>query len=256
VKLTARSEYWILATQYRLEMASEHAKEMEVPRIRDEEYPDVENEPLLPFNSSGPASTHNSPTNARFSLVHMLISFLLGALVQFLISRVMSGSLDLSFSSTSAVSESSLYPDPQFVPPYVGSTEVDQYPPTRPTGTDPSLFPSNVGHAGPTPTGAEPALLVTAPVYPVHSGAPGLLVPTSIPLGNSDARPDFDLLKYWGNLSPWYSNKKGAFGVDSGPEPPETCRVTGLHLLHRHGARYPTGWGVSLFRLVFESARN
>jgi hypothetical protein len=36
---------------------------------------------------------------------------------------------------------------------------------------------------------------------------------------------------------------RGAFGVHSGPETPHTCRVTGLHLLHRHGARYPTAWG-------------
>ncbi|KAJ7932197.1 phytase, partial [Mycena leptocephala] len=29
----------------------------------------------------------------------------------------------------------------------------------------------------------------------------------------------------------------------SGPEMPDTCQVTGLHLLHRHSARYPSAWG-------------
>ncbi|KAJ7850562.1 phytase [Mycena leptocephala] len=33
--------------------------------------------------------------------------------------------------------------------------------------------------------------------------------------------------------------------VHSGPETPDTCRVTGMHLLHRHGARYPSAWGLS-----------
>jgi len=120
--------------------------------------------------------------------------------------------------------------------PWVGSTEVHSYPPTGPTNYDPALFPSDVGYPGPTPTGAEPALLATAPAYPLKSGSQGLLV---VPDELSDNK--FDLLKNWGNLSPWYSNPVGTFGVETGPETPDGCSVTGLHLLHRHGARYPTG---------------
>jgi hypothetical protein len=52
----------------------------------------------------------------------------------------------------------------------------------------------------------------------------------------------FDLFKKWGNLSPWYSVKRGAYGIDSDAGAPDGCKVTGLHLLHRHGARYPTSW--------------
>ena len=119
--------------------------------------------------------------------------------------------------------------------PWVGSTEVHSYPPTNAVNYDPTLFPSNIGYPGPTPTGAEPALLATAPAYPFTSPAQGLLV---VPQEFSSNK--FPLLKKWGNLSPWYSNPVGTFGVETGPAAPESCTVTALHLLHRHGARYPT----------------
>ena len=122
--------------------------------------------------------------------------------------------------------------------PWVGSTEVHSYPPTNLINYDLSLFPSNIGYAGPTPTGAEPALLATAPAYPLHSGGQGLLL---VPDELSDKK--FELLKKWGNLSPWYSIPTGTFGVKTGPETPGGCTVTGLHFLHRHGARYPAGGG-------------
>ncbi|KAI0752965.1 phytase [Daedaleopsis nitida] len=122
---------------------------------------------------------------------------------------------------------------------HAGSTEVHNYPPSSPTNAFPSLFPSDVGYPGPTPTGAEPALLVTAPSNPIHTGAPHLLAPEALK-NNS-----FDIFTHWGNLSPWFTVKPGTFGVESGPEPPQGCRVTGLHLLHRHGARYPTGSSTS-----------
>ncbi|RDX45602.1 phytase [Lentinus brumalis] len=119
-----------------------------------------------------------------------------------------------------------------------GSTEVHNYPPASPTNAFPSLFPSDVGYAGPTPTGAEPALVATAPSYPIHTGAPHLLSPEAL---KNETKGKFDIFRHWGNLSPWFTVDRGAFGVDAGPEPPAGCRLTGLHLLHRHGARYPTG---------------
>ena len=36
---------------------------------------------------------------------------------------------------------------------------------------------------------------------------------------------------------------RGAFGIDEGAEPPAECEIKGVHILHRHGARYPTAWG-------------
>ncbi|KAH8087891.1 phosphoglycerate mutase-like protein [Cristinia sonorae] len=129
--------------------------------------------------------------------------------------------------------------------PDAGSTEVHQFPPPSPTNAFPSLFPTSVGYAGPTPTGAEPGLIQTAPAYPLHTGAPHLVSPSSFVSkhnSSSSSSSHFDLFKHWGNLSPWFSVGKGTFGVDSTPEAPETCQITGLHFLHRHGARYPTGW--------------
>ena len=120
--------------------------------------------------------------------------------------------------------------------PWVGSTVVHSYPPTSPTNDNPLLFPSDVGFPGPTPTGDEPAVVATAPAYPQDFGGQGLLI---VPDDLSDGK--FNLLEKWGNLSPWRSNPPGTFGVKSGPETPQGCSVTGLHLLHRHGARYPTG---------------
>ncbi|KAF5349620.1 hypothetical protein D9756_008974 [Leucocoprinus leucothites] len=168
--------------------------------------------------------------------------------------------------------------DAQAVPPYVGSSEVHHFPPTKPTNKFPELFPSDVGYAGATPTGAEPAIVATAPAWPMHTGAPQLVVPTELDKSHhghhhhtsemeteedSDDDDDddddededekelkhgkgkkrkFNMLEKWGNLSPWYSIERGGFGLDSGVEAPDTCRVTGLHFLHRHGARYPTEW--------------
>ncbi|KAF5324577.1 hypothetical protein D9611_004222 [Ephemerocybe angulata] len=140
-----------------------------------------------------------------------------------------------------------------FAPPWVGSSVSHNYPPTRPTNVYPSLFPTSVGYGGPTPTGAEPILIATAPAYPYQGGqcAKQMVPPTAFASDDSlklkgsakgKNSDDFRLFRSWGNLSPWYSNRKGAFGIDSTPQPPPTCRITGLHLLHRHGARYPTQW--------------
>jgi len=151
-------------------------------------------------------------------------------------------------------------------PPYVGSTQVHNYPPTKPTNAYPSLFPSNVGYAGGTPTGAEAAVIETAPAYPLHTGqcSHQLLRPASlegddskngdgsnIKNGKKGKKSKFNLFHVWGNLSPWYSVERGRFGLDSSASTPDTCQITGLHFLHRHGARYPTAWGTFLIQNPF-----
>lgn len=214
------------------------------PNPKDDYAPDeYENAPLLSSKEA-----EYSPRKRQFSLIHIFIAFLAGVLVQFFVGSVSSGSFTLfdSHLSSSGVTTNTDADNNGFVPPYVGSTEVHHYPPTDPTGVDTELFPTNVGYPGPTATGAEPAVFLTAPSYPQHSGAPGLVVPAQFTGAKTKSGKPFDLLRSWGNLSPWFSNPKGTFGVDSGPEPPETCRVTGLHFVHRHGARYPTGSSVSL----------
>ena len=55
-------------------------------------------------------------------------------------------------------------------------------------------------------------------------------------------RGSFNIMQYWGNLSPYFS-------VDSHGLPeashliPEGCEVDEVHWLQRHGARYPTTQG-------------
>jgi len=228
-------------------MGPGYSKDVEAKPNTQEDYTvdGYENEPLLSSKE-----LHYSPRKRQFSLIHIFIAFLAGILVQFFVGSVSSGSLSLSSLPSSSAVPTDTGIDSGFVPPYVGSTEVHHYPPSDPTGVDTELFPTNVGYPGPTPTGAEPAVFLTAPSYPQHSGAANLVVPPQFVGAKTKSGEPFDLLRSWGNLSPWFSNPKGTFGVDSGPEPPKTCRITGLHFVHRHGARYPTGNSKSLLSRV------
>ena len=232
-------------------MSPGYPKDVEATRNPKDDYAvdGYEHEPLLSSKE-----IKYSPQKQRFSVIHIFIAFLAGVLVQFFVGGVSSGSFSLSNSSSSPSRVSTdTDADHGFVPPYVGSTEVHHYPPTNPTGVNTEFFPTDVGYPGPTPTGAEPAIFLTAPSYPQHSGAPGLVVPSKFAGAKTKHGKPFDLLRSWGNLSPWFSNPKGTFGVESGPEPPETCRVTGLHFVHRHGARYPTGSSKPLLSEVVQT---
>jgi hypothetical protein len=189
--------------------------------------------PTIPSTSRQSACC--SSKSRTFSIPHLIFAFIAGSLACFFAQYALFGTSCYRPSSSADSSAQVL------APPYVGSTEVHNWPPATPTNDMPTLFPTDVGHAGSTPTGAEPALILTAPFYPVHTGAPQLVVPATLP-GGAKTKKHFDLFKKWGNLSPWYSVKRGAFGIDSDPGAPDGCNVTGLHLLHRHGARYPTSW--------------
>ncbi len=105
------------------------------------------------------------------------------------------------------------------------------------------LFPpeSKVGFAGPTPTGVQPGAVQTAGFYPYNTG-PSNQFPlvASRPHGEGKSSA-FDIVKYWGNLSPWYSLSSADYGLpDASPLIPDGCTITQVHLLYRHGARYPT----------------
>ncbi|KAI0367460.1 phosphoglycerate mutase-like protein [Pilatotrama ljubarskyi] len=200
---------------------------------------DPESQALLPQDNSDYPAPQPSPSGRRpYRLRHVLLAYVVGVLSAVLVEFFLCSRYSFPVWSTP---DSPLHAD--LASPDAGSTEVHNFPPSSPTNAFPSLFPSHVGHAGPTPTGAEPALVATAPSYPLHTGAPHLLGPVALDR-NSSSKSDshFDIFRHWGNLSPWFSVERGSFGLDSGPEAPDTCRVTGLHLLHRHGARYPTEW--------------
>ncbi|KAI0010048.1 histidine phosphatase superfamily [Xylariaceae sp. FL0662B] len=123
-----------------------------------------------------------------------------------------------------------------------GSATSDVYPPSG-TSADSVLFPpeSKIGFPGTTQTGAEPAAAQTAPVYPYNEGpANEFPLIVSQPSGEDEASK-FDSSKYWGNLSPWYSLSSADYGLPgASPLVPEGCSITQIHILYRHGARYPT----------------
>lgn len=203
--------------------------------------PQGESEALLSDKSNDAenvVSPPDRPTRSGYSIYHVIASFSIGvlacALGQYIIARLCASS------PYHAITPELL------APPYAGSTEVHPFPPTTPTNAFPSLFPTGLGYAGYTATGAEPALVATAPSYPVHTGAPQLVVSPSLggAKGPGAGNATFDIFKKWGNLSPWYTVDRTTFGLDTGPGAPAGCRVTGLHFLHRHGARYPTAWGM------------
>ena len=223
--------------------------DVEAPGLDDSQ--PRETESLLPRTKSLPSTSSKfcSLRQHTFGLPHITIAFVLGVLACLVAQAVIccktdkSQSSDIGNAKQDAVSA--------LAPPYVGSTSVDIFPPVKPTNVYPSLFPTDVGYPGRTPTGAEAAVVATAPAYPLHTGqcSHQLLIPKLLEgqaKGMTDEsvgfreKPKFNLFRSWGNLSPWFSVGRGRFGVDSSPTTPDTCRITGLHFLHRHGARYPT----------------
>jgi hypothetical protein len=84
--------------------------------------------------------------------------------------------------------------------------------------------------------GDEAAAIETAPATSENNDAFPLLRPdTEDKKGSS-----FNVLRSWGNLSPWYSVPNDLLPGASA-QIPEGCSLKQVHLLHRHGARYPTG---------------
>lgn len=139
--------------------------------------------------------------------------------------------------------------------PYVGSTQSAVFPPPGATITEyASLFPnaSVVGFLGPTPTGAEAQAIATAPVAALRYDTYPLVAPAN---QYTTSGPAFDLMHHWGNLGPAYS-VGGAFGLpNTSPQVPAGCELEQVHLLFRHGARYPTsGSQPSEFAALLHSA--
>ncbi|PIL31642.1 hypothetical protein GSI_06344 [Ganoderma sinense ZZ0214-1] len=127
--------------------------------------------------------------------------------------------------------------------PWAGSTVTAVFPPPGATNTGSAVdgyFPDaqEVGHPGPTPTGDEAWVIETAPVAPEKHDVYPLVDPVAAQAPVN--RPSFDPMRYWGNLSPWWSLGENAFGLKATAKVPSGCELTQVHLLHRHGARYPT----------------
>ncbi|KAG8843118.1 hypothetical protein FRB91_003593 [Serendipita sp. 411] len=62
-------------------------------------------------------------------------------------------------------------------PADIGATVTHEYPPLSPTNAIPEMFPTEIGYPGPTATGAEPGLVLTAGSHPSWKGTDGLVRP-------------------------------------------------------------------------------
>jgi hypothetical protein len=187
-------------------------------RHRSAPYDEEEIEMLMPGVRPLPPAEYKSGRTASRTLYFLSFA---GGILGCVLVQAIAGALRPS-SSVLASAES--------------ATNVSHFPPHRPTNWAPSLFPPHVGYPGPTPTGAEAAVLATASAYPVHLGSAGLVAPAFIP--GTNRSDGFNLFRSWGSLSPWYSVNSADFGLpDAGVNAPESCRITGVHFLHRHGAR-------------------
>ncbi|KAH9467827.1 hypothetical protein Pst134EA_011448 [Puccinia striiformis f. sp. tritici] len=122
-----------------------------------------------------------------------------------------------------------------------------------------NLFPSgkSIGFQGPTEIGKEPFVAVTGPVAPTQQSYFPLVSPVQV------SNDSFDPLRSWGYLSPFHSLPSDAFGLSgSSGQVPGQCRLTQVHLLHRHGARYPTsskepsGFGARLNASTYKATAN
>jgi hypothetical protein len=151
--------------------------------------------------------TFCSPSKPRFGFRHIIFAFFGGGLACLFAQYSVCGRDCFSSRRGSGnVSNASNVPH-DLAPPYVGSTERHHFPPASPTNAFPSLFPTDIGYAGATPTGAEPALVATAPSYPLHTGAAQLVQPPSISK-SGPKKGGYNLFKLWGNLSPWWVFKR------------------------------------------------
>ncbi|KXN83924.1 3-phytase A [Leucoagaricus sp. SymC.cos] len=124
---------------------------------------------------------------------------------------------------------------------FAGATRTFLWPPESVTATVPDPnFPdaTHVGFAGPTPTGDEAAAMATAPVLAPNSNRFPLVRPIAADAIHQD---EFDVIRYFGNFFPWRSLPSANFGLPgASPIVPKECEIVQAHLIHRHGARYPT----------------
>ena len=120
---------------------------------------DPESQALLPQGNAFPEPPQTQPARRTYRLRHVGLAYAAGILSAVLVELLLCSHYSLAILPPQ--SGSSFYE--QLASPDAGSTEVHKFPPAKPTNVFPSLFPTHVGYAGPTPTGAEPALVATAP---------------------------------------------------------------------------------------------
>ncbi|TFK36825.1 histidine phosphatase superfamily [Crucibulum laeve] len=126
---------------------------------------------------------------------------------------------------------------------FAGSTSTAVFPPPNATFTAAdAFFPdgSIVGFPGPTATGDEAEAAATAPALAQVDS----IFPLVRPDASNAKSQKFDVTQHWGSLTPFQSVE--SFGLpNTSPIIPNGCEIVQVHLLHRHGARYPTSDAVA-----------
>lgn len=150
---------------------------------------------------------------------------------------------------------------------FAGATTSFKYPPNATTiASTYFLDASQVGYAGATSSaflfylhfiqqshifwtaGDEAAAIETAPTTPKVDNVYPLIAP-----GTDEGSKKFNLLRHLGNYSPMYSVE--SFGLpEASAQIPEGCSLKQVHLLHRHGARYPGTGDTAQFAAKIHSA--
>lgn len=98
----------------------------------------------------------------------------------------------------------------------------------------PYLFPTDIGYSGPTQTG-KPAALADEDRYaatPTRGSSP---INTALPSLNG-----FDAFDHMGPLTPYRSAPDFSISTAKYRSLASGCEVDRVHILHRHGSRYPT----------------
>ncbi|GAM43864.1 hypothetical protein TCE0_060r19023 [Talaromyces pinophilus] len=124
--------------------------------------------------------------------------------------------------------------------------------PTDPTVTQvPDYFQTSYGpFAGVTKAGGAPFLAQTNPIYSQPTYVANTPLVTTLPI--SGEPHDGNIFDWMGTLTPYQPSPDG-FGVDEYPLPPG-ANITQIHMVHRHGSRYPTsnsaisGWAKKIIQ--------
>lgn len=109
-------------------------------------------------------------------------------------------------------------------------------------GSVPYTFPGDVGHPGPTATGA-PGQLEEEDKLTGTRPSPEIPVETHLPTSQYGSFKPFD---HMGPLTPY--KPSDGFGVDDAKYHalPASCKIEQVHMLHRHGSRYPTSYSPAI----------
>ncbi|KAI0316503.1 phosphoglycerate mutase-like protein [Amylostereum chailletii] len=129
--------------------------------------------------------------------------------------------------------------------PFAGSSVSFQFPPANMSATFPNPnFPDaeQVGFSGPTPTGDEAFSIATAPAIPVINDVAPIVRPDTF--DHKGLNSSFSVVRNWGSISPYASAPPDSFGLPhASPIIPDGCALHQVHIVHRHGARYPSADG-------------